>query len=175
MEPYGAVVKITLRHDHQGAIIEFADLAGAGKAALGLDGYEILPGRKIGVGTVGEMMKEKAEWRSDRIRVGGVAGKKEKEKEKGKDKGEEETKKALQAGAVIRRPGQTTARGGRRGGLGMKRGGMGLNGSRASGDAGGDADKGAKAETYESLVEGKEKEKGGTKSNADFKAMFLKG
>ncbi|KAL9122468.1 MAG: hypothetical protein Q9187_000978 [Circinaria calcarea] len=180
VEPYGAVVKITLRHDHRGAIIEFADLAGAGKAALGLDGYEISPGRKIGVGTVGEMMKEKAEWRSDRIGVGGGAGKKEKGKGNGEENGEEETKKALQAGAVIRRPGQATGRGGRRGRLGIKRGGTGLNGSRTLGHAGsGGGDEGARTETHESLVEGKEKEKdkekGGPKSNADFKAMFLKG
>lgn len=115
-------------------------------------------------------MKGKAEWKSDKVGAGGGVGK----KEKGKEKGEEETKKALQAGAVIRRPGQTTGRGGRRGGLGVKRGGAGLNGSMASDDGGGH--EGVKTETLGLSLEGgdENKDKGGAKSNADFKAMFLK-
>lgn len=124
------------------------------------------------MGSVGEMMKEKAEWKSDRIGVGGGAGKKEKDKEKG----DEETKRALQAGAVIRRPGQTTGRGGRRGGLGLKRGGAGLNAGRASGDSAGGGDERTKTEANGSVLGSgdQDKEKTGAKSNADFKAMFLK-
>ncbi|KAI4253616.1 MAG: hypothetical protein LQ352_003575 [Teloschistes flavicans] len=66
-EPYGPLAKVTLRPNHQGAVVEFKNVSDAGKAALGLDGYEITPGRFLGVGEVGEMMKQKAENKQDKL------------------------------------------------------------------------------------------------------------
>ena len=148
-EPYGALVKIVLRPDHQGAIIEFQDAAAAGRAALGLDGREIVPGRILGVGTVKEMLAQKAEHKRDKIEPVGPGR---------KIKGVvNEQAKALLMRGPIRRPGQ---QGGRRGGLGLKRGGGGLG-----------AGEGAKVVKEES--NGTAAANGeGKKSNADFKALF---
>lgn len=100
-EAYGDLVKIVLRPDHQGAIVEYTDASNAGKAYLGLEDHEITPGRKIRVGTVPEMLRERAEKKTDKIQVG-----------KGRQT-------SLQPSGPIRRPGQQT---GRRGGVGQKRG-----------------------------------------------------
>jgi RNA recognition motif-containing protein len=105
----GPLVKVSLRPDHQGAIIEYVDERDAGKAQLHLDGYEIVPGRTLRVGSVGEMLKEKAEVRTSRIVTG----------------------KALQSAAPIKRPAQQSGRGGGR--LGQRRGGFKANGSSDSG------------------------------------------
>ena len=153
-----------MRLDHQGAIVEFADVSTVGKAALGLEGAEIAEGRRITVGSIAELMKEKGEVRRDRLPAG-------------PPKKDGETK-VIQSSGVIRRPVQTTGRRGGRGGLGLKKSGGGLGGPRAAGDgttaapttngdagpaADGDTVMGASAETT-----------GKVKSNADFKAMFLK-
>ncbi|EEQ35563.1 Splicing factor [Microsporum canis] len=118
-EPYGALVKIILRPDHQGAIVEFSDTHDAGKASLALEGYEITPGRFIRVVSVKNMLQQKAEHKIDRIPVG---------KEKGKASGATTSGSGVAGGrmmqqpsAPIRRPNQPS--GGRRGGLGVKRGG----------------------------------------------------
>lgn len=108
VEKYGDLVKIVLRPDHQGAIVEYLDASNAGKASLGLQGYEIIPGRKLRVGTVPEMLKERAETRSDKIQVG-----------KARKDNPVSSQAKLQSSAPIRRPGQGV---GRRGGLGQKRG-----------------------------------------------------
>lgn len=150
-EPYGELVKVSLRPNHQGAIIEYKNEASVGKASLALEGHEIAPERKIRVGTVSEMNQQKAEYRSDRIAVGAAA---------------KTTNAQLQGPAPIRRPGQPGTRRGGKGGLGMKRGGVGLSGSRATKDG---EDKDAE---MNGTVEGEEK--GNAKNNADFKAMFLK-
>lgn len=150
-EPYGELVKVSLRPNHQGAIIEYKNEASVGKASLALEGHEIAPERKIRVGTVSEMNQQKAEYRSDRIPVGAAA---------------KTTNAQLQGPAPIRRPGQSGVRRGGKGGLGLKRGGVGLSGSRATKDG-----EGKDAELNET-VEGEDK--GKAKSNADFKAMFLK-
>ena len=168
VEPYGPLVKIILRPDHQGAIIEFGDVISVGKASLALDGKEIAPGRAVRVETVGEMMKQKAEWKRDRIVVGGVK----------KESGAKATPTLLPTGP-IKRPVQPGGRRGGRGGLGIKGGGVGLSGSRAAtgsnlavkeelvGEGAMDVDK---------MEDREEKaERGGKKSNSDFKAMFLKG
>ncbi len=148
-EPYGELVQVLLRPDHQGAILEYREVASAGKAALGLEAQEIAPGRNIKTGNVAEMKQLKAEHRTDRIVVG--SGK---------------PSAALQPAAPIRRPNQPGARRGGKGGLGIKRGGVGLSGDRAkpygedgdgSGEMHGDAEGESKA-----------------KSNAEFKAMFIK-
>ena len=146
-EPYGELVRVSLRLDHQGVILEYKDVASVGKASLGLEGHEIAPERYIRVGNVYEMKQQKGEHRSDKIAVG--AGKKEATK--------------LQGPGPIRRPNQPGARRGGKGGLGVKRGGVGLSGDRATNDGDGDR---------EGKGEGAEKD-GKVKSNADFKAMFL--
>ena len=169
VEPYGPLVKIVLRHDHQGAIIEFQSVSDAGKATLGLDGVEIVPGRKMGVGSVGEMLHQKAEWRSDKLSKTDPSATTKKGKNKIDDlKNDDSTMKALQPTAVIRRPGPP--RGGKRGGLGYKRGG-GLSNGQAEGRAG-ENEEHTNGEAGGSADAGKEK---GKKSNADFKAMFMKG
>jgi squamous cell carcinoma antigen recognized by T-cells 3 len=107
VESYGSIVKIILRPDHQGAIVEFADVNDAGRASLELEGYEIETGKKIHIGTVGEMMRQSAEYKTDRIQVG-----------KQKDK-----PPMLIQPTVVKRPAQPGTRAGRRGGFGLKRGG----------------------------------------------------
>ena len=150
-EPYGELVKVALRPNHQGAIVEYTNEASVGKASLALEGHEIAPERKIRVGTVSEMNQQKSEYRSDRIPVGAAA---------------KTTNAQLQGPAPIRRPGQPGTRRGGKGGLGIKRGGVGLSGSRATNDG-----EGKHAEVNGT---GEGAEKGKVKNNADFKAMFLK-
>lgn len=163
-EPYGELVKVSLRPNHQGAIIEYKSEASVGQASLALEGQEIAPGRNIRIGTVGELNKEKEEHRTDRILVGAKAAAAAKAKT---------TNAQLQGPAPIRRPGQAGARRGGKGGLGIKRGGVGLSGPRATNDS---AQEGKEGETNGTGGHGEEeeKEKGKAKSNADFKAMFLK-
>lgn len=109
-EPFGSLVKIILRPDREGAIVEFADVNAAGKASLELEGREIAPGRQIRVGTANDVL------RANRASsVGGGA----------KPKTTAGSMLMPQIGGPIKRPTQPGARGGvgRRGGLGFKRGG----------------------------------------------------
>lgn len=153
-ENHGSLVKIQLRPDHQGAILEYVDAVSAGKAGLAFDGHEIEPGRKLRVGTVPELLRQKEEYKSDRIHAPKKAD-----------------ASTLQSSMPIRRPNQPGAKRGGRGGLGVKRGGVGLSGSRGTEDgAGGVAPNGPSQEQS-----GEDTAAGGkAKSNADFKAMFLK-
>ncbi len=131
-------------------------MASVGKASLALDGVEIAEGRKIGVGSVGEMMKQRAEWRSERISVGGGGGVKKEGAEKAT---------MLQPTGPIRRPVQLGGRRGGKGGLGFKRGGGVVGPERVT------------TESHEKQAEGVmdvDKKEGKLKSNDDFKAMFLK-
>ncbi|KAF7505670.1 hypothetical protein GJ744_000519 [Endocarpon pusillum] len=107
-EQYGSLVKIVLRPDHQGAVAEYTDAQNAGKASLGLEGYEITPGRNLRVGTVPEMLRQEAEKKTDKIQIG-----------KARKDYPGSTQASLQPSGPIRRPGQQA---GRRGGLGQKRG-----------------------------------------------------
>lgn len=66
VELHGQLTKMTLRPDHGGAILEFADAAAAGKAQLSLAGVEV-EGRKLKTGSVGALFHEKSETRIDRI------------------------------------------------------------------------------------------------------------
>lgn len=157
-EPYGELVKVSLRPNHQGAIIEYKNEASVGQASLALEGHEIAPDRKIRIGTVSELNQQEEEHRSDRIAVGAKAAK--------------TTNAQLQGPAPIRRPGQPGARRGGRGGLGIKRGGVGLSGSRATNESAQESKEGETNGTGQPVEE--EEEKGKAKSNADFKAMFLK-
>ncbi|KAI0872189.1 putative pre-mRNA splicing factor [Hypoxylon argillaceum] len=60
-ETHGSIIKVVLRPDHAGAIVEFTDASAAGRAALGLEGFEITPGHKLRTGSVKELFKEKGE------------------------------------------------------------------------------------------------------------------
>lgn len=167
-EPYGGLVKTILRPDHQGAIIEYLDASAAGKASLGLEGYEIVPNRKLQIGTVPELLKQTAEKKTDKIQVGKQA------------KPPTDDKPAvLNPGMPVRRPGQSGT--GRRGGLGFKRGG---GVSAAVGPGAGIPPKkkseedvsegnanGHGIEDVDGAAEMKEEEKG-KKSNDDFRAML---
>lgn len=102
-EPFGPLVKIVLRPDREGAIVEFVDVKAAGKASLELEGHEIAPGRLIRVGTANDVLKRSGS------SVSGPAKLKT-------------TKTFMpQIGGPIKRPTQPGT--GRRGGLGFKRGG----------------------------------------------------
>lgn len=60
--PFGALRKVNLRPDHSGAIVEYENVADAGKAALQMEGKEI-EGHKIRIGTLEELMAQKPEKR----------------------------------------------------------------------------------------------------------------
>jgi squamous cell carcinoma antigen recognized by T-cells 3 len=62
VEPFG-FKKITLEPQHGGAIIEFQTVEGAGKAEIALQGQDF-EGRKLRVGLVKDLMKQKGEWRA---------------------------------------------------------------------------------------------------------------
>jgi squamous cell carcinoma antigen recognized by T-cells 3 len=157
VEPFGKVIKIILRPDHRGAIVEFADQGDAGRASLGLDGREILAGRRIRVGIVDEMLKQRAERRVDRIPIG-------KQKEK-----TEPAARLIPVTTTIRRPVQASGRGtGRRGGLGVKRGGRAESGSR---HATASAESTHDDKNREEQNAGGENEATG-KTNRDFRAMI---
>ncbi|KAF2458462.1 hypothetical protein BDY21DRAFT_204265 [Lineolata rhizophorae] len=144
--------KIVMRPDRGGVLVEFERVADAGRVAMkaeaegGVD-FGVEGGRKARVGRPEELMKEgRREVRSDKL--GGGPGKKEKAE---KERGAEAARKGSFAPAPVSRPRQAAPRGRPgRGGLGLKRG-FGASGG-ASGSGAGPA-----------------------KSNADFRAMFLKG
>jgi hypothetical protein len=149
VDPYGPLVKIVLRPDHQGAIVEFVDAGDAGKASLGLEGREITDGRRIRVGTVPEMLKQAPEWKGDQTQVG-------------KKKEAERAAMMAQPAGPVKRPQQPGGRGGRRGGLGMKRNG---------GFAAHSASTPAESNNTTAAGDGVE-EKKAPKNNADFRAML---
>lgn len=62
VEPYG-FKKIKLEPQHGGAIIEFTTVEGAGKAGFALEGRDF-EGRKLRIGTVQELNKQKGEWKA---------------------------------------------------------------------------------------------------------------
>ena len=67
LSPVGTIVKLVLHPKHGGAVVEFADAATAGKAALAIDGREIEGGKKLRIGTVSELFQQQSEVRVDRI------------------------------------------------------------------------------------------------------------
>ena len=146
VEPYGDLVRVVLRPDHQGAIVEYKDQPSVGKAALALEGHAIAPDRTLRVGTVEEMKQLRAEKRD-----GKIAGASRK------------STTALPTPTLVRRPGTGAGRRGGRGGLGLKREG------KESATIGGRV-------TETDAVEKDEKQEHGSKpkSNADFKAMMLR-
>ena len=147
-EPFGSIVKLVLRPDHQGATIEYADAMSAGRAALALENYEIAPGRRLRTGSVKDLYREEDEIKTDRIQVG---------------QGKKQPGNYIRPTAPVRRPGA-----GGRGGLGTKRG-LGYAAAKAAGPSGSSAGVGGTnggRSAEESVA---------PKSNADFKAMFLSG
>ncbi|KAB8576176.1 hypothetical protein FH972_025704 [Carpinus fangiana] len=148
-EAYGALKKIQLRPDHQGAIVEFEKKADAGKASMALDGHEIIPGRFIQVGEVSQLFRRRSEINSTTAVAAAT-------KPKGAG--------AMLSSAPVSRPNQGSARRGARGGLGFKRGGPTLPSK--------DAPTTAKADGASETGE-KQADVGG-KSQDDFRAMLNK-
>ena len=159
-EPYGNLIKIVLRLDHQGAIVEYTDTVSAGKAMLGLDHCEIVPGRKIHTGSVPELLRHKAEYKSDKLSAQGQQG--------------PATGLLHPSSMPIRRPGQPGARRGGKGGLGLKNSGVGLSGPRAGTAAGTGKKASPGAEAMGDSAVGQRTAMQGAKpkSNSDFKALF---
>lgn len=148
VEPFGRLVKIVLRPDHQGAIVEFADVHDAGKASLALEGKDIVPGRPLHVGSVAELKMLQAERKTDRIT----------------SLKQEKPKINLQPAGPIKRPQQPGGRGGRRAGLGVKRAVPGTSvGDRVTPDK----------DKMDTTADVKDGESGSSKkSNDDFRAML---
>ena len=156
VEPYGKLIKVVLRPDHQGAMVEFAEVHAAGKASLELEGQEIAPGRPLHVGTVPEMLKQSAEKKPSRM----TQPNQSKQKSTG----------LLAPPANIRRPQQS--HGGRRGGLGVKRGGASALQSRNE-SVEGNGEKTTTTTTTNTTDASPPSEGGSTKkSNDDFRAML---
>ncbi|KAI1500344.1 hypothetical protein F5X99DRAFT_410195 [Biscogniauxia marginata] len=146
VEKHGDIVKLILRPDHQGAIVEFVDTTTLGRAALALEGVEIAPGRKLRVGSVQDLLKEKSEKREDKIMSGGG----------GKSSGAKAQHGFMPPPQTVRRP--VLGRGGAKRGLGFVVPKI-------------DSKEGfARAGTN---VNGKEAAAAVPRSNADFKKMFL--
>lgn len=151
-EPFGPLVKIELRPDHQGAVLEYKNVADAGTAALRLEGFQITPGRFLGVGTVKEMRQQRAEKKNDR--PGSNAGKMK------------EPTSLMQGTTPIRRPPQAGGRGGRRG-LFVKGGALSSNVAARTPAA----DKKETMRTDDNSPSGIQEQ--GSKSNADFRELLL--
>lgn len=159
VEPYGKLVKIILRPDHQGAIVEYADVHTAGKASLELEGQEIAPGRQLHVGTVPEMLKQSAEKKNTRATHTNLSK-------------EKNNTGFLAPPGAIKRPQQPGSRGsGRRGGLGVKRGGASTSQARSQTTEGNGATTNTTTATTDTVppAEGETTTK---KSNDDFRAMI---
>lgn len=153
-EKYGPLRKVALRPDHQGAIVEFESVADAGKATLALDGCE-LAGKRIAIGSLPDLMKQKPEVKQTK----GFAtlGKKEESK-----------------GAFFAAP-PSVIRSSAGAGRGQKRRvGLGFTGSigRPKVATGGGEEAKKNSEGDALMTDGEAAKP--AKSNADFKAMFLR-
>lgn len=147
-EPFGEIIKLVLRPDHQGAIIEYSDPTAAGKAALGLTNHEIAPGRRLRTGGMKDLLSQKDEIRSDRMQFG---------------QAKKSAPSLMAPPAPVRRP---VGPGGR-GGLGQKKRGLGFSSANTTAPAAG---------TTSKVVNGNgEEAKPAQKSQADFKALVEKG
>ncbi|EYE97472.1 U6 snRNP complex subunit PRP24 [Aspergillus ruber CBS 135680] len=157
VEPYGKLVKVILRPDHRGAIVEYADVHVAGKASLELEGQEIAPGRHLRVGTVPEMLKQSAERKNTRAMHSDLSK-------------EKNNTGSLAPPSVVRRPQQPGRGSGRRGGLGVKRGGASTQARNGSTEGKGNGN------GTTTTTENAPPTEGGTtttkKSNDDFRAMI---
>ncbi|KAK4182957.1 hypothetical protein QBC35DRAFT_135364 [Podospora australis] len=66
LAPTGQIVKLVVHPKHGGAVVEYTDASTAGKAALAIEGMEV-EGHKLRIGTFGELFKQKAEHKPDRL------------------------------------------------------------------------------------------------------------
>ncbi|KAL8775059.1 MAG: hypothetical protein Q9209_000538 [Squamulea sp. 1 TL-2023] len=146
-EQYGPLVKIVLRPDHQGAVLEYKDVTDAGKAALGLDGDKSLSGRKIRVGDLQELLEQQPELKDDKL------GPQFSKSTKSSD--------VLHSVMPIRRPVQLGAKRRGRGGLGS------ASVSRAP------AKSTDRDDQDTDMSGGTETKDAAPKSNSDFKTIFL--
>ena len=132
VEPHGALRKIILIPERQGAIIEFQRVQDVGKAALALEGYTIVSGKApIAVGNVEELLKSAARRENSRPEgktAGG--GKHSNDKRKEVEKGKGRRILPMAQSAMVSRPSLL--------GLGRRRGGKGGLGQRRGGGIGGD-------------------------------------
>ncbi|KAI0426325.1 putative pre-mRNA splicing factor [Xylaria sp. FL1042] len=64
-EKHGSIVKLVLRPDHAGAIVEYTDASMAGQAALSLEGLEIAPDQKLRTGSAKQLFERKATQQAD--------------------------------------------------------------------------------------------------------------
>jgi RNA recognition motif-containing protein len=150
VEPFGKVVKLTLQPSRGGAIIEFADAATAGKAALHLDATEY-EGHQLRTGAVDELRHLKAG------KDGENAGKSQKDTTLKSTRGSVSAQSSfMPPPSSVRRP--TAGRTGPKRGLGFA------------------PRKAASSSTSQNESTNKVGRDGNAaipKSNADFKAMFL--
>lgn len=117
---YGSVKKAILKSQYSGAVVEFAEAAAAGKAEIGLDGHEFVPGKPVKVVNEQAMKQGTPEVKNDKL------GGRQKEREQTK------AKPSIMAPASVRRPGAT---GMKKGNLG-KRTGLGWGAPAAKKDDG---------------------------------------
>ncbi|KAL7623571.1 Splicing factor [Parahypoxylon ruwenzoriense] len=153
-EKHGNIVKLVLRPDHRGAIVEFSDAATVGRAALALEGYEIVPGRKLRTGSVKDLLQEKSEKREDKIVTG--KGKGATASDSNGNTGASKRTSLMPPPQYIRRP--VPARGGPKRGLGF------------IAPQNNDDNENTRAPNINGIGH---MTMGKPKSNADFKAMFL--
>ena len=144
-EPFGPLRKVQLRPDHQGAVVEFMNVADAGRAALALEGTEV-DGRGMRIGEVPDLMRQAPQ--------------------KGVKKGFAPRKvQAAAAPAMV--PASVRRGGGNLGGVRGGRRGLGFTGAlhkKVDGEA---------PKENAAKEEGEPKKEG--RSNDDFKRMFLQG
>lgn len=117
---------------------------------MALANHEIVPGRKLRTGGMKDLFAEKEEIRSDKIQIG----------QKGKQPAPGPA--FMQPNMPIRRPGASG-----RGGLGQKKG-LGYTAPKAVPSSSGSSVDGVNGDHVENTNKK-------PKSNADFKAMFVKG
>ena len=145
VEPYGELVRVVLRPDHQGAIVEYKDQPSVGKASLALEGHAIAADRALRIGTVEDMKQLKAEKRYDKI----VSVPKK-------------SSTQLPTPTLVRRPGVSAGRKGGKVGLGAKR------------ESKANAPKDGRITGADSTEKDEEQgQSAKPKTNADFKAMML--
>ena len=149
METHGPLVKIQMRRQDRGAIVEFANVQDAFNVRQGVDCSAL--GEGVRTGEVTDLLA-RVKKRQGESGGGGGAG--------AGGNGAAGGGEMMRPPMLSRPGGGGGARGRGRGGLGFKRGG-GFGAGRSAG-------------TGPSNTEGGEAAAGGNRSNADFKAMFEK-
>ncbi|KAF8433623.1 hypothetical protein BGX38DRAFT_1136433 [Terfezia claveryi] len=162
-EKYGPLRKVQLRPEHGGAVVEFVEVKDAGKAELGLVGY------KFGRGMEG-MRFGRLE---DLVKQEGVVRKEEVEGGKKRGKGDKGKEIAVAPQQQMFAPRNVVGTAPPRGGMGAGRrrgGGLGSVGGPLRKKVGAEEEERKKNTAADTAPAPAPK----VKSNADFKAMFLK-